>query len=127
MKLKLGDEAPEQKMAVLGIAGVMILISLISSFGGSSGPKTASNVPAVAADGQIVPKYRNPQLSWYEKLFCRGYQKSWFTCSSRMLHPSLEESVEDGDKDGKRGVIRYQGPLPKKSGWSGRVVLDNYD
>jgi len=90
LNLKLSDDAPEQHVAILAVGGVMILISLISMFGGSSKRqcrRAAENVH-ILESGETL--HKNPQMKWYEKIPLPGYQRSLF-CSSRFLHPLVEE------------------------------------
>ncbi len=128
MKLKLSEEAPEQHMAVLGIAAVMIIVALVTSLGRSSSKPGVAAPTESAQPGAIRSKYRNPELSWYERLFCRGYQVSSLLCRPRFLHPMVEEfglDIEDGQAK-TAGVIRYRGPISRNR-VDGKVVLDNYD
>jgi hypothetical protein len=153
-KFKLNSEAPEQSMAILAIAGVMILISVITSLGGRSKDATGQEKGPNLEAGETL--YKNPQMAWYEKYLCRGYQRSSF-CSFRLLHPFTEVFDDNGievkagrpEKNGivncqegdmgcittnpyangpesARGVIRYRGPVPGSRSLSGKVVL-NYD
>ena len=126
LNLKLSDDAPEQHVAILAVGGVMILISLISMFGGSSkGNVVEQQKRAYLESGETL--HKNPQMKWYEKYLCRGYQRSLF-CSSRFLHPLVEEyGLQVRDQPPKQeGVIRYRGPVPHGSLFSDKIVLDNY-
>ena len=53
------------------------------------GNAQAGNLSTVGAH------HRNPDVSWFERYFCRGYRNSVF-CSRRARHPHIESMKEMG-------------------------------
>ena len=102
---KLNTDQPGQHMAILALSGVFIFLSFISWL----------KTPAKFERQQTQPKglysetgetlYQNPHLAWYERFFCRGYQRAGF-CSYRLLHPF--KSVFDS-----AGIEIQEGPPEK--------------
>ena len=124
---KLNEDAPSQHMAILVFAGIMIFFSIVGSiknaFRGKEEPQAA---PQGTFQETGIPRYKNPELSWYEKIFCRGYQRAGF-CSYRLLHPFASLLAENNVKLPEEppehtGVIDYRGPLPSQK-LSGRTTI----
>ncbi|HMO17829.1 MAG TPA: hypothetical protein PKA63_06955 [Oligoflexia bacterium] len=126
MKFKLSEEAPTQHLMLLAVAGVFIFLSLVDAIR-SPKRELASNQDMLMP-GQS--RYHNPEMSWYEKLFCRGYQRSFFSCNYRLLHPLREQFVSENKRiveapPPSDSVVLYRGHLKgQKSGIGGKVQLD---
>ena len=125
--MKLNTDAPEQHMAIIGIAGVFMALSLISSFKS----KPVDNGIDTVAQQQVAegPLYSNPNMTWYERAFCRGFQRASF-CSYRFLHPMNEVIKEKGfemeEAPAKNpGAVDYRGSLPVNRAISGRIKLED--
>jgi hypothetical protein len=123
---KLSEEAPTQHLALLGVVGVIIFLSIVDSFKGPSA--SGDKEERVLRPGEA--RYANPQMSWYEKMFCRGYQRSFFSCNYRLLHP-LRSEFESQNKrireapPANDGVVLYRGHLKgQKNPFGGKVHLD---
>lgn len=124
---KLNEEAPTQHLALLAVVGVIIFLSIVDSFKGSSNSIEPSE--QVLRPGQS--RYANPEMNWYEKIFCRGYQRSFkYLCSYRLLHP-LKDQFEAENKFIREApppsdsVVLYRGHLRgQKSGFGGKIQLD---
>ena len=124
--MKLNEQAPEQHMAILAVAGIFIFLSIVEQFK-SSPAEEAARVRAKGAYAQTGETlYANPQMTWYERLLCRGYQRSSF-CSYRMLHPFKDVFEEHGirvkESPPKKNVIDYRGPLPKNRAFRSKMLL----
>ncbi len=106
---KLSEKFTAQHMALFALAGSMILLNLIDSIKSSN--RSTDNTQEVALDGS---HYRNPKLSWYQKIFCRGYKTS-LNCGFPFLHPKRAEFEAEGKiiREGaaRDGVIVYRGRL----------------
>jgi hypothetical protein len=109
--MKLNQDNPGQHKALLIVAGCMIFLSLLDSIRGGDDTSSKSKKVAVASAG---PRYRNPQLSWYEKVFCRGYQRS-LSCGFKFYHPMKRQLQAEGkrikEKPAPNGVVLYRGRL----------------
>lgn len=105
---KLSEKFTGQHIALFAAAGSVILLNLIDSM---KGPSSAADTRAVSTTGS---KYSNPSLSWYQKIFCRGYQTS-INCGFPFLHPMREEMESEGKRirEGAApdGVVVYRGYL----------------
>lgn len=113
LDLKLNSDAPGQHIAILVLAGVAIFLSVVESIKSPSSPEEVVRAPkgSYAETGETL--YTNPQMSWWEKLMCRGYQRST-NCSYRLLHPIIEQRGLDITVPPPKhdNVIKYRGPLP---------------
>ena len=108
---KLNEDAPGQHKALLAVAGVMIFLSMVDAIKGEDDPSVKNQQVAVSRRG---PRHQNPSLSWYERVFCRGYQRS-LNCSFSFYHPLRAELEAEGkrirEKDAPNGVVLYRGRL----------------
>lgn len=141
-----------QQMAILVLAGLFVALSLIQWIRGpASRRQQVDEKPkgSYLETGQTI--YQNPQLAWYERYFCRGYQRSDF-CSFRLLHPfkdllesnGIEVKEEPPSRGMKvnedytlavanpaddplsyRGVTREKTSIPGRS-LRGKITLDGY-
>ena len=114
-EFKLSEEMPGQHVAILVVAGAFIFLSLVEHFKapGEKGPTLDQVKGPYALTGETI--YRNPQLAWYERLLCRGYQRSGF-CSHKTLHPFRDVWEANGirvreSRPERKGAIRYRGRL----------------
>lgn len=129
--MKLNSEAPEQQLAILFIGGFCVLLSLLSMLGsGGDDAQTEEQETQLTSYVETgITKYKNPKLSWYERIFCRGYQRS-ASCSPRLVHPmrsKMEElGIEINDAPaGDPNAIDYNGSLPVNRAISGRIRMEN--
>src|SRR5262245_40578430 len=92
--MKLSEDAPGQHIAIMVVAGVFIFFSVISTL---TAPDRTGGIGEEVVQGTYAEtgevRYGNPQMTWYERLFCRGFQRS-SACSYRLLHP-LKDSLEE--------------------------------
>lgn len=105
MKFKLNESAPQQHMAIVVLAGLFIFINTLEAFKAKSrhdekvnGPTQKFSDSFDPMSGQLVAretKFQNPKLTWYEWIFCRGFQRS-SSCSYRLLHPFGNEDESLG-------------------------------
>ena len=122
--LKLNEEAPTQHKLLLGAVAVIIFLSIVDAF---KSPSIHDDTVLELKPGES--RYVNPELSWYEKIFCSGYQRS-LKCQNRFLHPMRAEFEAEGKviKEGpprSDGVVLYRGHLKgDKRGLGGRIQLD---
>jgi hypothetical protein len=109
--MKLNSDAPAQHKALLAVAGVLIFLSLVDVVKGGSDKSNATSNQVVLARGS---KYQNPTLSWYDRIFCRGYQRS-LSCGYNFYHPLRDELESQGkrikEKKAPDGVVLYRGRL----------------
>jgi hypothetical protein len=125
--LKLNSDAPAQHMALLAVVGVIIFLSIVDAIKGPS--VQIEPEEAVIRPGES--RYVNPQMNWYERIFCRGYQRSFkYLCSYRLLHP-LKSQFEADNKTIREapppsdGVVLYRGHLKgQKNPFGGKIQLD---
>lgn len=126
--MKLNEQAPEQHMAILVVAGIFVFLSLVEQFKSSPAQdELGKNIRKgpYAQTGQTL--YNNPELSWYEKYLCRGYQRSSF-CSDRLQHPFNELFKANGitvKAEPSEKVVDYRGPLPSNKAISSKILLQN--
>ncbi len=132
--MKLNDASPQQHLAILVLAGVFIFINTIDMFKGKARQEEKTNGPAprfaetLDDTGEVISrqtKFQNPKLSWYERIFCRGYQRSG-SCSFRFLHPFATESeaIAQGIPEGapkNDHVVNYRGDLGKNTAFSRNI------
>lgn len=123
--MKLNENAPTQHLALIALAGVFIFLSLVDAVKGPS--RTLEQEEQFLLPGQS--RYVNPQMNWHEKIFCRGYQRSFF-CSYRLLHP-LKEQFEAENRyireapPASDNVVVYRGHLKGQQGYfGGKIQLD---
>lgn len=127
--MKLSEDAPTQHMAIMALAGAFIFLSLLQGSSSSTGDKgeNEQQQAVYSENGQKI-LYGNPTMSWYQKIFCRGFQRS-SSCSYELLHPLkpylLAEGAEiiEGAPEQKE-VILYRGELPKNKALNGHIVLE---
>ncbi len=121
--MKLGKDASVQQLGVVAVAGVMIFLSVIDAIKGPS-DSSDKKVKVVARDGS---KYLNPRLSWYEKVFCRGYQRS-LNCGFNFYHPLRGKLEAQGkrivEKEAPNGVVVYRGYLKGDRDDEGKIEFD---
>ena len=127
--MKLSTDAPEQHLAILCVAGFCVFVSVISAFtSGDEADQDVANQQASYLESGIT-KYDNPQLTWWEKLFCRGYQRSQ-GCGYRFMHP-LKQKFEDLGIEvqeapaNKVNAVDYNGSLPTNRAFSGRIKVEH--
>lgn len=124
--MKLNDQAPEQHMAILVIAGIFVFLSVVDHIKASPTDEEGKKVRTgtYAETGETM--YDNPQLSWYERYLCRGYQRSSF-CSYRMLHPFKDvfdaHGIKVKESPPEKNVVDYRGPLPKNRAFQSKILL----
>jgi len=128
IEFKLSEEMPGQHMAILAVAGAFIFLSLVEQFKapGEDRPEMPTIKGSYALTGETL--YRNPQLSWYERLLCRGYQRSGF-CSYKTLHPFRDVWEANGirireSRPKTKGAVRYRGRLGGNRAIHGQMKLD---
>lgn len=122
--MKLNEDMPAQHLALVAVAGVMIFLSVIDAMKGPSDPAT-KKVENASPDGS---HYRNPRLSLWQKVFCRGYQRS-MNCGFSFYHPMRREMEAQGkriiEKAAPDGVVVYRGHLKgEKDALSGRIEFN---
>jgi hypothetical protein len=122
--MKLNTEAPEQHMLILVLAGVFMFLSLISSLKSKTVDRGISDPSQAMPAG---PLYRNPQMTWYERAFCRGFQRSSF-CSYRFLHPMTPKIEEMGIVMEEApavnpGAVDFKGSLPSNRAFNNRMSI----
>lgn len=125
-KFKLSEDAPGQHVAILCVAGVFIFLSLVESYKKDKGPSLDTLKGSYSETGQTL--YNNPQMSWWEKALCRGYQRSGY-CSYKTLHPFMDVWSENGIRVAERppaktSPVRYRGPIQGNRSLSGKTKLD---
>lgn len=125
---KLSEDAPGQHVAILGVAGIFIFLSLVESFKQDKGPSLDTLKGSYSQTGETI--YNNPQMSWWERALCRGYQRSGF-CSYKTLHPFREVWEQNGIKVAERAPIktspvRYRGPIQGNRSLSGKTTLNEF-
>ena len=119
---KLSEKFTGQHIALFVVAGSVILLNLIDSM---KSPKSGEETQVVSFNGS---KYRNPSLSWYQKIFCRGYQTS-VNCGFPFMHPMRDEMESEGKRirEGAApdGVVVYRGRLKgSKDPFKGKLEFD---
>ena len=119
---KLSEKFTGQHIALFAAAGCIILLNLVDAM---KSPKSAEENQAVSSTGT---RYRNPTLSWYQKIFCRGYQTS-INCGFPFLHPMREELESEGKtvREGAApdGVVVYRGHLKgSRDPFRGKLEFD---
>ena len=119
---------PGQHMAILAIAGAFIFLSVVEAVKApdDKGPQLPTLKGSYALTGETL--YENPQLSWYERLLCRGYQRSGF-CSYKTLHPFRDVWDANGirireSKPKTKGAVRYRGRLGGNRAMHGSMRLN---
>jgi hypothetical protein len=128
---KLNTDAPGQHVAILVFAGALVFLSVVEAIKSDS----ESDMPRLdqkrpyAESGETL--YQNPQLTWYERHFCRGYQRST-ACSYRLLHPFKEVLDENGINvkeapPAHNSVVFYKGPLPSNRAFSGHISMEGVE
>lgn len=144
--MNLGDEAPEQKLAILAIGGFLLVFNVIMYFKDSS--KGSTSTAPVAGSGpeamvtQVVDEntgaihetatlHQNPSVGWMTRVFCTGFKRSSW-CSDRELHPDVLEADANGvDVSNmprpRDHVIAYRGPMQREGMFSGRVSIPDQD
>lgn len=126
---KLNTDAPGQHMAILVIAFVFIWLSAIEAIKAPSESDAERGIKRPYAESGLT-LYSNPQMTWYERMFCRGYQRTT-ACSFRLLHPFKEVFDDYGivvkEEPPKKNVIDYRGPLPTNRALSSRILLKSTD
>ncbi len=120
---KLNEDTPTQHLALIAVAGVLVFLSMVDAV---KSPATDKKELKLSSLG---PRFQNPTLTWYERVFCRGYQRSFKSCGFRFIHPMRDELEEDGKriKEGAApdGVIVYEGHLRgTRDIASGKFVFD---
>ena len=113
-------------MALFAAAGSVILLNIIDTLKGPKNP--GEQLKMVSSNGS---KYSNPSMSWYQKIFCRGYQRS-LNCGFQFLHPMKESLEEEGEtiKEAAAadGVVVYRGYLKgSKDPFKGKIEFDPND
>lgn len=133
MGFKLNDDNPGEHKAILIGGGLMLLLSMFQMFtggGDSKSDKTKEKVQNVSqnideASGQISYQktyWQNPKMTWWETIFCRGYQRS-AGCSYNFKHPrrtdleALGKKINDAPPS-RDHIIGYVGPMEKTSSFS---------
>lgn len=118
---------PGQHTAILAIAGAFIFLSLVEQFKapGEDRPQLSTLKGPYSLTGETL--YDNPELSWYERLLCRGYQRSGF-CSYKTLHPFRDVWEANGirikeSRPKPKGAVRYRGSLGGNRAVNGKMKL----
>jgi len=89
------DSNKTQKLTIMIVGSICIAGNLLLTyFNSADGPKLPAEIPQFSTDGQAT-YWQNPNLSWYQKLFCRGFQSSSI-CSHAFIHPSPELVAREG-------------------------------
>lgn len=120
---KLSEKFTGQHIALFAAAGSVILLNVIDSM---KGPKnTEEQMKTASSSGS---RYSNPSLSWYQRIFCRGYQRS-INCGFQFLHPMKDSLEEEGKviKEGapQDGVVVYRGYLKgARDPFKGKIEFD---
>lgn len=135
MKFKLSEDHPTQHIVILVLGGVFTFLNLLDTFKSSSNDTTQLPISYTYTSvdehtgevTEIVSKRKNPEMSWYEKFFCRGYQRST-RCSYRLLHPFKAEWDDAGIEvdelpPEKDHVVRYRGPIEKNTALSSHIEV----
>lgn len=131
--MKLNEEHPTQHLVILVLGGVFTFLNIVESIKAPSDDKplgpvkhTYTSVDEMTGEVREIESTRkNPEMTWYEKLFCRGYQRST-ACSYRLLHP-LKAGWDDAgivvpeSPPEQNHVIRYRGRIETHTSLSGRV------
>lgn len=119
--IKVNADAPGQHTAILALSGIFIFLSFVEWI---KAPSKDVLVEGPRMAGETI--YENPNMHWYEKYLCRGYQRASF-CSYRMLHPFKSVLDDNGirveERPPEKNVIRYRGPLPSNRSLSNKIVL----
>ncbi|MCB0325022.1 MAG: hypothetical protein KDD69_15670 [Bdellovibrionales bacterium] len=123
--MKLNEQAPEQHLAILVVAGIFVFLSIVEHFKADSPQAAGAERSGTYAEtGETM--YANPQMTWYERYLCRGYQRSSF-CSYRLLHPFKDMFEDSGIKvkeaPPSKNVIDYRGPLPANRAFRSKMLL----
>ena len=124
---KLSEDAPGQHVAILGVAGIFIFLSLVESFK-SDKPSLDTLKGSYSESGQTI--YSNPNMTWWEKALCRGYQRSGY-CSYKTMHPFRQVWEQNGIVVSERpplktSPIRYRGPIQGNRSLNGKMKLDEF-
>ena len=126
--MKLNADAPGQHLAILAIAGVFTALSLIDWAKGprDNGAEIVEVKGPYALTGETL--YDNPKLSWFERYFCKGYQRSGI-CSYKLRHPYeavfSRYGIAVSEQPVKNeGIIRYRGSLPNNRALSDKITVD---
>ena len=91
-----------QKKVLIMLIGLMFVMGVAIEYIGAHRRKLRDELPIPFADKafarqstilqvggeDIAVILENPEITWYEKMFCIGYRKSSF-CSSKPLHPLI--------------------------------------
>jgi len=122
---KLSEKFTGQHIALFVAAGSVILLNVIDTL---KAPRSGEQNQVTSASGS---KYSNPTLTWYQKIFCRGYQTS-LNCGFPFLHPMKDELESEGKRirEGAApdGVIVYRGRLKgSKDPFKGKLEFDPYE
>ena len=139
--MKLSDTAPEQHKAILVLAGVFIFINVLDVVKASWREEGADGKPIQRVTqiideqtGTVVvkdTKYQNPEMSWWDRLMCRGYQRS-SKCNLKLLHPKTSDA-DDYGIEVPRGapkndhVVYFKGSLNKNTALSGNIASPEAD
>lgn len=133
-KFKFLKEASPQQLGIFVLAPVFIFINALDYFKSReredilSGRQERFTESVDAATGQVSStktKYENPHLTWYERLLCRGYQRS-SSCSLKLRHPKTEEAEDLGiaipeGAPAENHVVYFRGALNKNTAFSRNI------
>lgn len=130
MKLKLATELTPQHKFIMVIGGAIFALNIISYLKAPSPEEIQGNVKIFTSSydemtgetSNIETRYENPKLTWYQAIFCRGFQRSSF-CSLKTMHPLEDEMISQGiqvpeGEAEQKGVIYFKGSISKNSAFS---------
>ncbi len=138
MKLKLATDLTPQHIFIMTIGGAIFALNMIMYFKASSREKEAQGETKVYTSSydemtgetnNVETRYENPKLTWYQSLFCRGFQRSTesffgkHVCSLKTLHPLEDEMISQGievpeGEAEQKGAIYFKGNIKKNSSFS---------
>lgn len=130
--MKLNESAPGQHLAILIGGGVIVFLNILSYL---KAPETTDpNAPVIkerifteqidSQTGEVrrtETLYRNPSLSWFDRLFCRGLHRS-SNCNEEVKHP-IEDQEELGlnAPQADKKVLYYRGDLKQEKSADGKI------
>lgn len=129
MKFNLTKDLSPQHMFIMVIGGGIFALNIISYFKASKKEEevnmkiyTSSYDEMTGETSNVETRYENPKLSWYQAIFCKGFQRSSI-CSLKTMHPLEDEMISQGievpeGEAEQKGVIYFKGTINKNSSFS---------